>query len=189
MSSVNNTIATGKPAAKLSVTKILDKVIAYLAIASGLVSLFITILTLADIIAREMLQVTIPGVYDLSQYLMVYIVFLSFAYCEQQGGNVKVDILFRRFSDKAQACVDIIGRLLTLFIFAMIVYTTGKWTWDAFQSQELMYGIKGGYVWPIKFGVPFGCFFILVYVVIHLVIKIKLLIGKSKDVQAVGRTN
>jgi len=184
----HNAVA-GKPAAKLSATKIFAKVVEYLAVASGLVSFFIAILAVVDIAVREMLQVTIPGVYDLMQYLMVYIVFLSFAYCEQQGGNVTVDILRTRFPDKAKICVDIIGGLITLFTFAMIVYTTGKWSWDAFQSQELMYGIKGGYVWPIKFGVPFGCFFITVYVAMHLVTKIKQLIGKSEDRQAVRRPN
>ena len=157
----------------------IERIVEYLAMISGILTFFIGILTAVDIGTREIILKTIPGAYDLCQYLMVYIAFFAFAYCQKEGGNVRVDLILTRLPKKMQITSSLVSAIIALFIFAMIVYTNSRWTWQSFIEKELMYGIKNGPLWLIKVAIPFGCVFICLELIAETVRAAKQLIGRE----------
>ena len=159
--------------------KIYYRIIGFLALAGGLLVFVMSVLTTGDIAGRHVIGKSIPGCYELVQYIMVFVVFFGVAYLESKKGNVRVEMLFTRFPRRMKGAVELVSAIFALFIFGIILYTSGIYSWESWVARETMYGIKGGplYVW--KFGVPFGCFFMCIELFIGMGRTIKQLIRGS----------
>lgn len=64
-----------------------------LAMLAGIAILAMMLLTCADVFMRYLFNAPIEGALDLTQMLMVVIVFFALAYCGWTGGHVVVDLL------------------------------------------------------------------------------------------------
>lgn len=159
--------------------KIYSRIIQHLALAGGLLVFVMSVLTTGDIIGRDVLGKGIPGCYELVQYLMVFVVFFGVAYLESKKGNVRVEMLHTLFPPRARVTVELVSGIFALFIFGMILYTSGIYWWESWVAKETMYGIKGGPLYLWKFGVPFGCFFMCIELFIGIGRTIKQLIKGS----------
>ena len=159
--------------------KIYYSIIEFLALAGGLLVFVMSVLTTGDIIGRDVVGKGIPGCYELVQYLMVFVVFFGVAYLESKKGNVRVELLFTHFPRRMKGAVELVSAIFALFVFGIMLYTSGIYSWESWVERETMYGIKGGplYVW--KFGVPFGCFFMCIELFIGMGRTIKQLIRGS----------
>ena len=155
------------------ITKSYEKLVEYLAIISGLLVFAMSSLTTADIIGRTLIKKSIPGCYELVQYMMVFVVFFALSYVQSKKANVRVELLFSRFSKWAQTAVNLVSSIAALFVFCLIVYASGIYSWESWIAKETMHDLHGGplYVW--KFGVPFGCIFMCIQLIIGIVKTIK----------------
>jgi len=151
------------------ITKSYEKLIEYLALISGLLVFVMSLLTTGDIFGRTIITAGIPGCYELVQYLMVFVVFFAMAYVQSQKGNVRVELLFTHFSPRVQTAVSLLSSIMALFVFCLIVYASGIYSWESWVARESMHDLQGGplYIW--KFGVPFGCVFMCVELVVGIV--------------------
>lgn len=155
-----------------------DSVVEHLALAGGLLVFVMSALTTVDIIGRELPGVhkAIPGCFELVQYLMVFVIFFAIAYLESKKGNVRVEVLATRFPKRSQVALSLVSTIVALFIFGMMLYASGIYSWESWVAREVMYGMKGPlYLW--KFGVPFGCFFMC----------IELFIGMGRTIKQLTR--
>jgi len=144
----------------------LEKINDYLALVGGLLVFVMSVLTSADIVGRQVLGKAIPGTYEIVQYLMVYVIFFAIADLESKNGNVRVELLATHLSKRGKALLSIAGAACGLFIFVLMLYANGIYTWESWVGRETMYGIQGAplYIW--KFGVPLGCFFMRIQLTI-----------------------
>lgn len=158
--------------------KIHDSLVEHLALAGGLLVFVMSTLTTVDIIGREGVHKAIPGCFELVQYLMVFVIFFAIAYLESKKGNVRVEVLATRFPKRLQVVLGLVSAILALFIFGMMLYASGIYSWESWVIREVMYGMKGPlYLW--KFGVPLGCFFMCIELFIGMGRTIKQLIRGS----------
>lgn len=80
------------------------------------------LLTTADVVGRKFFTKTIPGAFEISQYLLAVFILLGLAYTQQVKGHVGVDFLISRFSRRGRAVCDLFTTLLSLFIIAILVW-------------------------------------------------------------------
>lgn len=80
------------------------------------------LLTTADVVGRKFFTKTIPGAFEISQYLLAVFILLGLAYTHQVKGHVGVDFLISRFSHRGRALCDLLTTLLSLFIIAILVW-------------------------------------------------------------------
>lgn len=71
----------------------LDRFLRVLALGAGAALLGLLGLVLFDVIMRYLLRLPFLGAYEISELLMVLIVFLALPYCGATGGHVAVDVL------------------------------------------------------------------------------------------------
>ena len=80
------------------------------------------LITAADVVGRNVLNHPIPGVNELSQYLLAVSILLGIAYTQQVKGHVRVSILISRLPAHAQLIMSLLGILLSLSLFALLVW-------------------------------------------------------------------
>ena len=80
------------------------------------------LLTTGDVVGRKFFAKTIPGAFEISQYLLAVFILMGAAYTQQMKGHVGVDFVTSRFSPRGRALCEIFTTLLSLFIIAILVW-------------------------------------------------------------------
>ena len=80
------------------------------------------LLTTGDVVGRKFFAKTIPGAFEISQYLLAVFILMGAAYTQQMKGHVGVDFITSRFSPHGRALCEIFTTLLSLFIIAILVW-------------------------------------------------------------------
>jgi len=93
------------------------------------------LLTASDVTLRYVFNKPIVGSFDLTEYMMAIVVAFSLAYCAVMKGNVRVDLVVSRLSQRAQAIIDSVTGLLGLGLFSLI-------TWQCFVYMKILFASK-----------------------------------------------
>lgn len=112
---------------------------------AGLVSMgvlfLMMLLTVADVFLRSVLNKPIIGTTEITEQMMVAIVFLGLGWCALQGKQIKVDLFATRYPPGMLKVVDIIVYCVGLLLVAVIC-------WRTFRSTLTVYdlGITCAYI-------------------------------------------
>ena len=87
---------------------------------AGTVLLSMMLLTTIDVVCRYFFNASILGVYEITEFMMVCLVFFSLAFTQKLKGHVAVNILVDRFSIKSRYIFDIFN-YLTAIIFLLLI--------------------------------------------------------------------
>ena len=100
-------------------------------LATGMLALLM-VLTVANVILRDVVSKPIRGTPELSEFIMVLVVFLALAWCAVTRKHVKVELIITRLPAKVQTILDGFTLFLTLGIFVTI-------TWQSFLESMVVY--------------------------------------------------
>ena len=139
--------------------------------AAGLVFVMIFPTTL-DVILRYIFNAPLPEMFQLTEFMMVAVVYLAIAYVQQLKDHIKIEIVTQWLPQKVQEGLDLFGYLVGLVIFAIITWQSGRLAWEAWETQDYTMGIVQFPLWPAKTILPIGvglfCLRLLVDIVIGL---------------------
>ena len=152
------------------------KIIDSIARIAGLVAMgvlfLMMLLTVSDVFLRAALSKPIIGTTEITEQMMVLVVFLGFGWCCLQGRHVSVDLLVSRYPRGAQKIIDIITIFIGLVLVAILCWQTVMTT---LIMQRL--GITASYIGVPKYpfyamtAVGWAVFFLAI--ASHLIQKIK----------------
>jgi TRAP-type C4-dicarboxylate transport system permease small subunit len=80
------------------------------------------LLTTSDVVGRKFLSKTIPGTFEISEYILATFILLGAAYTQQVKGHVGVDFITSRLSPRVRTVCQIITILLSLFIITILIW-------------------------------------------------------------------
>lgn len=120
------------------------------------VILVLMFITSADVIGRYFFNKPIQTVYEVSQNLLLVIVFLSVAYVASVRGHPKVDIATSWLPWKGQIAIDIFGWVLALTMMSLVTWQTGIRAWTSWVVQDYTMGLIDIPLWPGKIILPVG---------------------------------
>lgn len=141
------------------------------------------LLTIVDVIRRAVFGKSLVGVVEITEFLMVGIVFLSLAYTEVRKEHVKVEILTIHFTPATQVLLKIILLALGSIFVALVLWQGILDTVLFWQIGEYKFG-PGNlrlFKWPAMLMVPFGCFWFLLQLVINILQQVQLLRSRFGD--------
>ena len=78
--------------------------------------------TTADVIGRAAWARPIPGIVELSSYVLDVFILLGLADTQQVKGHVRVSMLTSRMPPRSQICVEIVVTCLSLFIVTLLAW-------------------------------------------------------------------
>lgn len=100
---------------------------------AGLVVLVaLVVITVADVFLRYTFGLPILGSYELISYLLAACVFCFVPFTAVMNGHISIDLLVRRFGQRAQDITDGITHALGLVFCVLLLYQT------AVQARHLM---------------------------------------------------
>lgn len=101
-------------------------------------------LTIIDIVGRRFFGRPFQGTVELTQLAMVIIIYLGFAYAENNGDHVSVDIVYGRLRRGAQLALTVITSVFGLVVIGLLSYRL-------YEYSGVLEG--GGYTTPTR-GIP-----------------------------------
>lgn len=117
---------------------------------------FMMLLTTVDVVLRYIFNSPITGAFEVSEFMMVIIVFFSMAYTQVRKGHVAVDVLVGRLSQRKQAFVDLFNHAATILILLLITWRSSLAGLELYDTMETT-GTVPIPVYPFYFVVAFGC--------------------------------
>lgn len=161
-------------------TNTFTKIVSWIAHACGLLgTIFLAglmLMTVADVVLRYFFNAPILGSFEITEYLLVVIVFFALPWAALKRVNVRVDLIVGKFSSKLRAKFDAVTCVLSLIV-------TGFFAWYTVPQSIYMFRLNSVSdmleipSWPFYFMVAFG-FFLLFVVLIETLIE---LIKKSGE--------
>ena len=125
-------------------------------VISALFILVLMLLITADVVGRYALNSPLPGALEVSESLMVFVVFLAFAWAQRHGKNIRVEMAISRFPPWARSLVDILAIVLGLVVFSLIAWETWRSGLSSWRVREYMTGAVKFPLYPSKLVVPLG---------------------------------
>ena len=109
-----------------------------------------------DVIMRYIFNRPISGAYELTELMMVILVFFGLAYTQIKKEHVAVDLIYSHFAPKMKIIADCVSYFLCMGLFVIIAWQSikqaqGKW------NSGLMTGTLGIPLWPFYLIVAMGC--------------------------------
>lgn len=135
--------------------KLIHKLNEATAIISGTLIFLISFLAVLEVIARTFLDKPTSWSLAFSQFMLLYAIFLGSAYCFQQGGHIRVDLLVDHMPKKIRAVMNIIG-LLIASIFV------GVLAWQGYENTVL--SAKFDYLTITTIQIPAAYLYVIIFV-------------------------
>jgi TRAP-type C4-dicarboxylate transport system permease small subunit len=134
------------------------------------------LLTTGDIIGRKFFSKTIPGTFELSEYILAVFILLGAAYTQQVKGHVGVDFVTSKLAPRARILCEIITTLLSLFIIGIVIWM-GFFEGIREKTVSDMLRIPQ---YPFRLLVSVGGFLLWLELLIDLVNSVRKLVGREK---------
>jgi TRAP-type transport system small permease protein len=103
----------------LGVIRAVNKALHYVA---GALIVAVMLFTVYNILGRWLFNAPFRGTVELTQLAMLAIVYLSFAYAQQQDDHIAVDLLYQRFGARGRAVLDVIAAVLSVGILGLLAW-------------------------------------------------------------------
>ncbi len=103
---------------------------------AGFALVFLMFLTVADVFGRYVLNRPVSGTFELTEMVMVLIVFLALGQAQHHGDHIALDLAYNFFPAWLKRAVDVIINLINLTVVVVI-------TWQLYRFSIRM--LEGSY--------------------------------------------
>ncbi len=138
----------------------LDRLFAFIESAlimiGGIVLVVFAFLVLIDVIARYLLNFSLPGLYELMQLGLVLIVYSAIAYAQQKGDHIRIDVFSNENFPRMEKLIRVLGDLGGIAICVIIAWKAGENAFVAWRTDDAMSGLIPWPTWPAMASVPLG---------------------------------
>ncbi len=120
------------------------------------VLLIMMFLTVADVFLRKVYSKSILGTVEVTEFMLLIVIFFTMASTEFNDGHVKVDLVVRQLSHRSQGIVDMITQFICFGLCGMITWSTFLYALSMKISGEVSQDLWIP-MYPFVFLVALGC--------------------------------
>jgi TRAP-type C4-dicarboxylate transport system permease small subunit len=116
-------------------TKFIHLVTRVLLAVSAAVLIMMMFLTAVDVVMRYVFKLPIPGAFELSEYMMAFIVPFAIAFCAEQNGHVSVELFFKKFPKFLKKSLQMLMSSLTMLFAAIITWQNILYVGETYRDH------------------------------------------------------
>ena len=146
----------------------MNKIFDYSAIASGLILLFLSILTFCDVFGRRFLNSPVTGTIELVEIGMALVAFLAMPRAFFLNANVSADFIKNVSNNTFQIFINIFRFILMIVIMSMMAYATTKEAMAFFKNERVTIDLEI-YFYPFYYAASVGMWLSVVAIVFWLI--------------------
>jgi TRAP-type C4-dicarboxylate transport system permease small subunit len=120
----------------MRIVKIINSVSQYMGYVATSVLTLMMLLTVSDVFGRYFINHPIPGTTEISELMMVVVVFPAMAWCTVARRHVKVDLIMSYLPKRVQMIIDTITLLIALGGYVIV-------TWRSFIESTATSSVTG----------------------------------------------
>lgn len=139
-----------------------------------------------EVFSRYVLNAPTIWAFELGYMAMGTHALVGAAYTLREGGHIRIDVLYSRFSDKLRAIVDVVGYLV--FFLPVIIWTSVElWNyWVEALVKNMMSGQSAWNppIWPFRFAFFFGIALLALQGLAELIKALRVLLDRSEGLDA-----
>ena len=113
-------------------------------------------LTTADVAGRYLFNAPITGVFELTEFMVLILIFSFLAYAQSSKTHVSVDLLVTYFPKKVQRYISLFNHSLCLILMGLITYMGLKRALELVEFQEASPNLLLP-IYPFVFFLVLGC--------------------------------
>ncbi len=168
--------------ALLTLSRIIDALNARVGRVTAWLVLVAVLVSAGNAISRKLFDASSNAFLELQWYMFSAIFLLGCAYTLQKQEHVRIDIIYGRWSRRAQVGIDIFGTIVFLLPFAvLLLWLSWPFFIEAWQSGERSPNAGGLILWPVKLLIPAGFALLLLQGCSELFKRIAFLAGAGPD--------
>lgn len=155
----------------------IEAILLQLGTISGFATLAITLIVVCDVGFRTVLNAPIDGAVELSELLLVILVYLGLAAAQQQRQNFAIDVATRHLPAKLQVLIEAAGYAFCIAIVAALAWPSSKQAFSSFERGEAGFGLVAFPLWPARAILAIGLWLLALQFAIDLA---RLVAGKER---------
>jgi len=125
----------------------------------GVTIIMLVLMAVWNVVGRKLFNAPVPGYVDWTEQFMILFAFFGLAYCQREGGHIRMDIVVMRLRGRVLWAFEWLSILFMLLVTTALIY--GSWhhflrsfDWEmALFSRDSSIDI-GLPLWPAKLVVP-----------------------------------
>lgn len=139
-----------------------------LALISAVATLAIMVLIVIDVVSRMLGRGSVPGLLEMSEVALVFLVFCGIAYGLQTRAHVAVTLVTSRLPEKAGRIIVSIGLIVLTAVLVWALWATTNTAIQSTMRGEVRFGITQMPIWPARIMIPVGLLVLIGEVLIQL---------------------
>lgn len=160
-----------------------ESVLLRLGVVSGLSTLLITLVVVVDVAGRWAFNSPLHSGTEISELLLVVMVFLGLAGAQQSRQHYAIDLFSRQLPEKLQLVLEHLGYVFCFVLVATLAWLSTKQAMSAFERGEAGFGIIAFPIWPARFILAAGLWLLALQFLCDV---LRYLIGAPKVVVSEG---
>ena len=140
-----------------------------LLVVSAIAVLLSMVVGTIDVIGTQLLLSPLHGATEGITELMVILVFLSLPHVQRARANIRVELVYSRFSPRTQAALDAIAAVAALVFFALVFWQgieAFSFSWRVKESTMSVVRIP---IYPAKFAILLGAALTMLQLLVDLI--------------------
>jgi TRAP-type C4-dicarboxylate transport system permease small subunit len=114
------------------------------------------LLVTANVVARYLFNRPILGTLEITEFLMVWAVYLSLSYTQFLKAHINIGLVTSLLPERRALACDLVTYLIGCAFFSLIVWQGTLMTLESYEMEEVTFGTIELLEWPVKMLVPFG---------------------------------
>jgi TRAP-type C4-dicarboxylate transport system permease small subunit len=139
-----------------AVSRKLGRISPLLASLGALALFAMMCLTVTDVVGRYLFNSPVLGAFELTEYLVLIVIFSFLAFTQAGSAHVSVDLVVTRFSPKTRLYVALFNHTLCLLLMALIAWMGFQKALDLKGTGEISPNLAIP-EYPFAFFLVFGC--------------------------------
>ncbi|MBI2848486.1 MAG: TRAP transporter small permease [Chloroflexi bacterium] len=136
--------------------------------------------TFVTVIARYIFDYPVHGTVELTEQLMVAVVFLSIVGCQAAARHMRADFIFAFVGQKTKDVLNIIACLVGIIVCALIAWYSWTYAVYSWEVRESTWGVIRFPVYPAKFVVVLGSAMLFLQLTLEVIVLIKNFVGRRQ---------
>jgi TRAP-type mannitol/chloroaromatic compound transport system permease small subunit len=153
----------------------IDKINRWIGKMVSIFVLLIMSITLLEVVLRYGFNRPTMWVHETSQQIFAIAFLLGSAYTLQEGGHVRVDILYRRLSTRGRAILEIVTSILYFLFNGVLLWKGGEMAYESVMMLEKTQTPWEPYVFHVILAIPIAAALMLLQGIVDFIRNLKTL--------------
>jgi len=142
----------------------------------------LTVIVGYEVVSRYVFQSPTIWVHEMSAMLFGTFIIIGGAYTAYRGGHVNMDLVYRAFSPRVRALLDMVTFLVALVFLWALLWKGGVTAWKSIKMVEHASTQWGPPIYPFRVMLPLGAFLLLLQLIAKFIRDCRTLItGKGPE--------